>query len=127
MAVVSVPVGSAELREQVGRYGSVAYLVTVSSETGRPHVVSGVVRWGGVALVSGAGTRTAANVGTGADISLVWAPPPGDAYSLIVDGPAEIVDGEDGPLVSVRPTGAVLHRLAGTTSDGPGCIPVSTP
>ncbi len=124
---VSVPVGPPQLREQVGRHGPVAYLVTVAPETGRPHVVSVVVRWDGDVLVSGAGTRTAANVGAGADVSLVWSPPAGDHYSLIVDGRAEIVDGGDGPLVAVLPAGAVLHRLAGTTGDGPGCISVTTP
>lgn len=118
---------SAELRGEVDRYGPVAYLVTVSPETGRPHVVSVTVLWDGDALVTGAGTRTAANVGEGADVSLVWSPPAGDAYSLIVDGPAEVVDGEDGPLVSVRPAGSVLHRLAGAMGEGPGCIPVATP
>jgi len=119
---VSVPVGQAELREQVERYGPVAYLITVSPETARPHVVSVSVRWDGDALVSGAGSRTAANVGTGADVTLVWSPPAGDGYSLIVDGPAVIVDS----LVSVSPAGAVLHRLAGTDVEGPGCIPVAT-
>jgi len=123
---VSVPVGAAELRQQVTRYGPVAYLVTVAPDTGRPHVVSVSVRWDGEALVSGAGSRTSANLGSGADVSLVWSPPPGDDYSLIVDGPAEIVESGDGPMVSVRPTGSVLHRLAGAAGDGPGCIPVST-
>lgn len=119
---MSVPVGPAELRDQVGRYGPVAYLVTVAPETRRPHVVSVSVRWEGDALVCGAGSRTAANVGTGADVTLVWPPGEGDGYSLIVDGPAEVT----GAQVSVRPAGAVLHRVAGAAGgDGPGCIPVT--
>ncbi len=122
-----MPVEPAELRTQVVRYGPVAYLVTVAPETGRPHVVSVTVGWAGDDLVSGAGARTAANVGTGADVSLVWSPPGGDDYSLIVDGPARIVEGDAGPMVSVRPEGSVLHRLAGVDGDGPGCIPVATP
>lgn len=126
MADVSVPVELAQLREQVDHYGPVAYLVTVAPATMRPHVVSVSLRWDGDALVSGAGSRTAANVGTGADVSLVWSPGAADDYSLIVDGPAEIVDGGgSGPMVSVRPAGAVLHRLSGAVGDGPGCIPVA--
>ena len=126
MRDVSVPVGTAELRAQVDRYGPVAYLVTVSPETHRPHVVSVVTAWDGDDLVTAAGTRSAANVGAGADVSLMWPPPPGEDYSLIVDGPAEIVETVGGRVVSVRPTGSVLHRLAGADGDGPGCIPVTT-
>ncbi|MEA2931954.1 MAG: hypothetical protein QOI56_739 [Actinomycetota bacterium] len=123
---MSEPVEPAEVRDQVDRYGPVAYLVTVSPETARPHVVSVEVRWDGDRLVAGAGSRTAANVGAGADVSLVWPPPAAGGYSLIVDGPAEVVGGGEGRLVSVRPAGAVLHRQAGTGGDGPGCIPVTT-
>jgi ketosteroid isomerase-like protein len=126
MAAVSLPVGPAELRSQVDHYGPVAYLVTVAPETGRPHVVSVSVGWEGDALVCGAGSRTAANVGAGADVTLLWSPTAGDGYSLIVDGPARVVDGVGGPVVSVRPVGAVLHRLAGMTGDGPNCIAVTT-
>ncbi len=122
MAGVSVTVGPAQLRTQVARYGPVAYLVTVGPETRRPHVVSVVVTWDGDTLVCGAGTRTAANVGSGADVTLLWSPPADDGYSLIVDGPATLV----GSTVSVRPAGAVLHRVAGAVGDGPGCIPVTT-
>ncbi|HVF14568.1 MAG TPA: nuclear transport factor 2 family protein [Acidimicrobiales bacterium] len=122
---MSVPAGSSELRAEVDRYGPVAYLVTVSPETGRPHVVSVTVTWAGDALVSGAGSRTRANVGAGDDVSLLWPPMPGEAFSLIVDGRARIVDGAEGPLVSVHPAGAVRHRLAGAERDGPSCIPVT--
>ena len=123
---MSLPVGPAELRSQVDHYGPVAYLVTVAPGTGRPHVVSVSVGWDAGALVCGAGSRTAANVGAGADVTLLWSPRAGDGYSLIVDGPARVVDGVGGPLVSIRPVGAVLHRLAGLTGDGPNCIAVTT-
>jgi ketosteroid isomerase-like protein len=126
MAGVSLPVGPAELRRQVHQYGPVAYLVTVAPDTARPHVVSVSVGWDGDALVCGAGSRTAANVGAGADVTLLWSPIAGDGYSLIVDGPARVVDGVGGPVVSVRPVGAVLHRLAGMAGDGPNCIAVTT-
>ncbi len=107
----------------MAHHGPVAYLVTVSPETKRPHVVSVTVSWEGAALVCGAGSRTTANVGSGADVTFVWPPASGDDHSLIVDGPAEIV----GSLVSVRPAGAVLHRVAGSAADDePGCIPVTT-
>ncbi len=115
-------VGPAELRTEVERYGPVAYLVTVSPETGRPHVVSVSVGWKGGFLVCGAGSRTAANVGAGADVTLLWSPPAEVGYSLIVDGPASLA----GSTLSVHPAGAVLHRLAGAVDEGPGCIPVTT-
>jgi ketosteroid isomerase-like protein len=130
MASVSVPVEPAELRREVARYGPVAYLVTVSPETSRPHVVSVSLRWEGDTLACGAGTRTAAHVGSGADVTLLWSgpaagDPAGGDYSLIVDGPARMVDGPGGATVVVRPVGAVLHRMAGATAEGPGCIPVA--
>ncbi len=125
MAWVSVPVEPSELRREVARYGPVAYLVTVSPEMTRPHVVSVTVGWEGVALVCAAGTRTAANIGSGADVTLFWPAPAGNDYSLIVDGLARVVDGPDGATVVVRPLGAVLHRVADATADGPGCIPVT--
>ena len=126
MAGVSVPVDPAELRREVARAGPVAYLVTVAPDTARPHVVSVSVRSEGDTLACAAGTRTAANVGSGADVTLLWPAAVGvDDYSLIVDGPARVVDGPDGASVVVRPTGAVLHRMAGATGDGPGCVPVT--
>ncbi len=127
------------LRQQVESYGPVAYLVTVG-EGGRPHAVSVLVAWDGDTLTAGAGSRTTANIGDGAEVTLLWAPPPGDPYSLIVDGEAVIIDGEapivdgeapivdgeapivdgeagvdpgaTGPRVVVRPRSAVRHRLA---------------
>ena len=129
MMGMTAPLEPAELRSQVERFGPVAYLVTISPETARPHVVSAAVRWDGDALVCGAGARTAANIGDGADVSLVWPPVAGGAYSLIVDGPASILDGDGGDggrVASVRPAGAVLHRQAGADGDGPGCIAVVT-
>lgn len=118
------------LRLQVESYGPVAYLITVGEE-GRPHAVSVVVAWDGDDLTAGAGTRTAANVGQGSEVTLLWAPRPGGDYSLIVDGDAAIVDGASGPRVVVQPRAAVRHRLAGAGApagpagdDAPGCIAV---
>ena len=126
MARVRAPLEPLGLRQQVARHGPVAHLVTVAPESTRPHVVSVSVRWDAGVLVCGAGSRTAANVGSGADVTLLWAAPAGEDYSLIVDGPARVIDGPDGTAVVVRPVRAVLHRVAGATGDGPGCIAVTT-
>jgi hypothetical protein len=116
----------AGLRAQVESYGPVAYLITVG-DGGRPHAVSVTVQWDGDALTTGAGSRTAANIGDGAAVTLLWPPPPGGDYSLIVDGEALVAGAGQppGPQVVVRPRGAVRHRVAAAPTDGaPGCIAV---
>ena len=111
------------LRLQVDTYGPVAYLVTVGAG-GRPHAVSVALAWSGDDLTTGAGSRTAANIGDGSDVTLLWPPPPGGDYSLIVDGDAVVATGPSGPEVVVRPRSAVQHRVAGAPGDGPGCVAV---
>jgi hypothetical protein len=143
---MSVPVALEVLRDRVSEFGSTAFLVTVGDD-GRPHVVSVQVGTDGDALVVSAGRRTTANVAVRGDVTLLWPAPavpgsrvePGEAgcggenlepgatvglddYGLIVDGAGEVVGG-DAPVVSIRPTAAVLHRLADAT-DGPTCVPI---
>ena len=146
---MSVPVDLQALRDRLGEFGSRAFLVTVGDE-GRPHVVSVHVGTDGDRLVVSAGRRTSANVAARPDVTLLWPAPaptgqdvvfdrgdsgcgdaplrPGDParldeYGLIVDGAGELVDA-DPPAVAIRPTAAVLHRLADTAGDGPACVPV---
>jgi hypothetical protein len=144
---VSVSVDLQALRDRLGDFGSRAFLVTVGDD-GRPHVVSVHVGTDGDRLVVAAGRRTSANVATRPDVTLLWASPvdpgvlvePGDSgcsegsfepdqpvalgeYGLIVDGAGELVDA-DPPAVAIRPTAAVLHRLADAAGDGPACVPV---
>jgi hypothetical protein len=122
---VSVTVGLDELREQVAEHGRLAFLVTVGDD-GRPHIVSVTVAWEGDALVTGAGKSTSANIVRHPGVSLLWSPVAGGAYSLIVDGGAEVRagDGETPATAAIRPSRAVLHRLVDATGDGPSCITV---
>ena len=116
---MSVPVALEALEERLAQYGPHAHLVTVS-DAALPHVVSVVARLEGGALRTGAGRTTAANVAANPGVTLLWAAPPGEDYCLIVDGAAEV----DGDQLAVRPSRAVLHRLATAPGEGPSCIDV---
>lgn len=121
---MSVSVDLEALGGRLGEYGTHAYLLTVS-EGNRPHVVSVDVRLDGDVLTASVGRTTAANLAARPDATFLWSPPGGTGdYSLIVDGTA--VDDPGEGRVAVRPTRAVLHRVAGATTDGPTCVPVST-
>ncbi len=71
-------------------------------------------------MVSVGGT-TRRNAAANPAITLLW--PARDDYSLIVDGTA-VVD-EGGGNVTITPSTAVLHRIAGAAGDGPNCRAVS--
>jgi hypothetical protein len=117
---VSVPVDLAALRSTAAALGDEALLVTVT-EGATPHVVSVVVRWVDGRITGGAGRRTASNVAAHPTASIVWPTPADGAYRLIVDGDATVA----GDTVTVTPTFAVLHRVAGADGDGPTCRPVT--
>jgi hypothetical protein len=118
---VSIAVSLQELHERIDACGPRAFLVTVS-EGGEAHVVSVVVRREGDALAFDAGRTSRANLGARPTATLLWPSRADDngEYSLIVDGRADTAD--DGDAVTVHPTAAVLHRIAGSTGSGPGCI-----
>ena len=112
-----------ELHERVEACGPQAFLVTVS-EGGDAHVVSVVVRREGDALAFDAGRTSRANLAARPAATLLWPSRTFDngEYSLIVDGDSAVAD--DGDVAVVHPTAAVLHRIAGSTGDGPSCIRV---
>ncbi len=112
-----------ELHDRIETCGPQAFLVTVS-EVGDAHVVSVVVRRDGDALAFDAGRTSRANLAGMPTATLLWPARSFDSgeYSLIVDGDAVVTD--DGDVVVVHPTAAVLHRIAGSTGDGPSCIRV---
>jgi len=118
---MSVPVDLTALGAQLARYGDVGFLVTAGSGTS-PHVVS--VRWVFVdgRLTASAGRTSRANVATNARVALCWPGEPGGEHCLLVDGDA-VVDDAAG-TVTVTPTGAILHRLAGAADDVPYCAPI---
>ncbi|HEX4491943.1 MAG TPA: hypothetical protein VH914_12115 [Acidimicrobiia bacterium] len=68
----------------------------------------------------GCGKTTRANVGAHPEVSLLWPPGPDPGYCLIVDAVAQ---GEPGSTLTVRPTAAVLHRVAGAPAGLPGASP----
>jgi hypothetical protein len=120
-ARVSIPVDLAELAKHIESYGQVAFVVT-AGEAGSPHVVSAAVVWDEGELRMGAGSRTGQNVALHGTVSLLWTGAPGADYCLIVDGDARLTD--DGAQLAVRPTRAVLHRLAQADASLPSCVTV---
>jgi hypothetical protein len=120
---VSVTVALDELRERSAEFGAVAYLLTVTGDR-RPHVVSIEVAWEHDTLVAGAGRTTSANVAGQPTVSLLWSPPARGDYSLIVDGTAEAQERDGATVVVIRPSRAVLHRVASADGDGPTCVTV---
>ncbi len=116
---MSVPVSLERLGEQVERFGSWAYLVTVSGD-GRPHAVSAAMAWDGGVFRATAGRHSRANASERPTaVTLLWAPYEPGGYSLIVDGSAGV--DADGSL-TVTPVTGVLHRTGPPRPDsGPNC------
>jgi hypothetical protein len=108
---MSLPVGLDELRDEMARFGSAPYVLTVRDD-GAPHAVAVSVSWDGDRLATAVGARTAANAAARPRVSLLWPPREPGGYSLIVDGSAEV----DGELLRVAPSRAVLHRPAAGNS-----------
>jgi hypothetical protein len=118
-----MPASPADLASQIRLHGTSAQLVTVNAE-GRPHVVAVSVSVGdGDSLAMPAGTKTRANVALHPGVTLLWAPAAGDEYTLVVDGEATAAD----DVVTVRPSSALLHKVADATGDGPRCYAVEVP
>jgi hypothetical protein len=122
IVVVSIPVDLDALRAQVSRFGSHALLVT-TSPSGPPHVSSVIVGFDGDNLAMGAGRKTRANVAEHPEVALVWSNEVDKDYCLIVDAVTESVVVE---TLMVRPTTAVLHRVATASADIPLCAPLES-
>ncbi|MEZ5215851.1 MAG: pyridoxamine 5'-phosphate oxidase family protein [Ilumatobacteraceae bacterium] len=122
---MSIPVALTELAEAAASR-AYAYLLTVNDD-GRPHAVAVSPEFSGDSMViAEAGRRTSANASARPSVSLVYPPADLGGYSLIVDALASV----DGTTVSLRPSGAVLHRPAPGHEPGPGscgsdCVPIS--
>lgn len=117
---MSVPVPLEKLRTALAERGGSAYLLTVSPEA-MPHAVHVPVRWEGDTLVAEVGKRSAANCAAHATVSLLYPVREAGDYSLIVDGMATVVVGEDGPAVRITPRKAVLHRPAAVVDPAAAC------
>ncbi len=120
---MSIAVDLGALGERLAEYGPRAYLLTVTDDH-LPHVVSVEVTLQGDHLATSVGRRTGANLAARPTTTFLWPPGADGDYSLIVDGTAVDASGE-GPL-SVLPTAAVLHRVAGAPGEGPTCLPVTS-
>jgi hypothetical protein len=120
---VSVAVDLQALEQRIVEFGPAGFLVTVG-DGGAPHVVSVQVTTDGARLATRVGRHTSANLLARPSVTLLWPAVPGGAYSLLVDGSAEgPIDPDGGPLW-VRPTRAVLHRVADAAGSGPTCLPI---
>jgi hypothetical protein len=125
IAGVSILASPADLPGQLSAYGGSGLLVTVNDD-GRPHVVAVSVEQdaAGAALSASVGSTTRANAAARPGVTLLFAPGTGGEYTLVVDGDAVASDGES---VTIRPTSALLHRVAGATGDRPRCYRVDVP
>jgi hypothetical protein len=115
---MSIAVALDELRRRVDEYGPHPFLVTADG-SGGTHVVSVAVRFDGEQFSLSAGRTTLANIDASATATLLW-PGSDGRYCLIVDGEAH----HHGDVANVRPTRAVLHRLAGAPADLPSCVSI---
>lgn len=120
---MSVPVDVETLAARLEEFGPGAFLITAASG-GRPHVVSITATFVDGELVCTAGATSRANLISSETATLLWPGRPSDDYALIVDGTPQALDAED--PVRVRPTRAVLHRLAVAPEDLPTCIRIES-
>jgi hypothetical protein len=116
---MSVPVALDELERRVDELGPHPFLVTTSAD-GRAHVVSVAVQFDGARFSMPAGRTSRANATANETVTMLWPGAGGGPYGLIVDGRAG-VDAE-AELLTVTPTRAVLHRLAGASDELPSCV-----
>ena len=115
----------ADVRRRLAEFGDRATLITVTGSN-TPHAVSTVVEVVDDRLRTRVGQRTTDNLAEHSALCLVWQPPDGGEYQLIVDGIAEQADavtGDDGvTAISIVVTSGILHRLAELPGDGPSCV-----
>jgi hypothetical protein len=115
---MSVAVSLEELGRRVEEHGPTAFLVTTDGTSA--HVVSVAVSFDGATFTLGAGRSSQRNISSTSTATLLWPGADDDAYCLLVDGDAVVDDG----VASLRPTRAVLHRLADASSDLPTCVSI---
>lgn len=109
---MSIAVPLDELRETVDRHGWAAFVLVTGTDA-RPRVSHRVLEWSEGALSTPVGRATALGATAHPAVSVLW-PGPGDGYSLIVDGDGRVEWHDDAdPVLSIAPTWAVLHRMAG--------------
>lgn len=116
-----------EIRGALERFGERATVITVSDE-GRAHVATSLIGVDDTFLVAEVGARSRGHLEQRPGITLVWQPPSGDEYQLIVDGVAsEIGEPDESGVSTIRITveSGIQHRLAGLPAARETCRAVS--
>jgi hypothetical protein len=103
---MSIAVSIERLRDEVARFGSLPYLLTVSADA-HAHATAVTIEWQGDDLVMGVGAQSSRNAAVHPEVSLLWAPFEPGGYSLIADGVIRDIGNEQ---MAFAPTRAVLHR-----------------
>jgi hypothetical protein len=101
-----------DLQSVAAEYGNTPFLLYSSGDGSARvnHVVVSVESAPPVVRVEGFGRGVARRVEEGAALSLLWPAPDAETFSLIADGSGSIDD--DGAVLSIAISGAVLHRPA---------------
>ena len=128
---VSIRVELDALEAKTAEYGW-AYLLTVTDDE-RTKIVAVQPVWDDTKLVVTAGGGTVRNAAARSQVTLAYPPADLDGYTLIVDGLARVIEEGESTLISIAPSGAVLHRPApeGFVNTATGCshdcAPVESP
>lgn len=117
-----------QLRSELVRYRLPPHLLTTGDD-GRAHAVAIDPHWDGEQLRMRVGKRSLANVAARKLVSVLWSPPTGGDYSLIVDGDGEIITGGAEAEIRITITRAVLHRpgapaVSSGNACGSDCVPL---
>lgn len=102
---MSIPVALPDLPATIAKYGF-AYLLTVSGEGGSWIRSTHVTSADGVLTLYDGGRRTRENIAARPTVTLLWAPPEPDGWTLLVDGTATVFP----DVITVEPSHAILHR-----------------
>ncbi|HVM09123.1 MAG TPA: pyridoxamine 5'-phosphate oxidase family protein [Acidimicrobiales bacterium] len=116
---MSVAVELEALLARIAEYPGAPYAITCGDDA-MPHVVSVRASADGGAIAIDAGRTTRRNATARPAVTLLWPAPEGRDYSLIVDGTAAVDD--EAERVTITPTTAVLHRVAGASADLASCV-----
>ncbi len=115
LSSMSIKVEVTELAAELERYGNAPFVMTSSGE-GRPHIIQLLVRLVDGKILARPGRSCSRNIAVQPELSLLWPAFAEGEYSLIVDGVAELVDGDsaagEAPQMTITPKSGILHRPA---------------
>jgi hypothetical protein len=105
---MSIPVELSDLAEQSAKFPA-AFLISVDPENA-PRVNAVTPTVVGTDVHFDVGKRTSAYLVGNPKTTLLYPPPPGETFALLVDGTSDVID----QRVVFTPTWAVLHQTART-------------